>query len=608
MAESRKRLVAKYSVAIFALMAMATTAAGQVRVSAQVDTGRDIYVGESFAYYIVIQGADKAGQVDLAPLRQYNPQSTGNRRQISTNTINSKVTTTITTIMTYSLTATQPGRIQLPSLAVEIDGKTYRTNPMSVNIIKPGTTDQLDLEVTLSEKECFVGQPILLTVKFYYSAEVRNPQFSIPVLSSDDFYFENPDVLDQQVQEYDLGTGTTVLVSQHRVVHKDKQSNLIMLRKILIPKVTGRMQIQPTAVSADVAVGRVRSRDLFDNFFGSQLQYKRFMVNSESLELKVSALPEEGRPEQFYGLVGKYAISASAAPTKVNVGDPITLTIRIGGSNYLKPVRWPELEKVPELAANFKIPSQKASPTVSGGFKIFTQTIRANNANVTELPSIPLVYFDVEQQQYVTAKTEPIELEVAPTKILTSADLEGADFIPVNKEVEAIKRGLSANYESLDVLTSMDFSPLAALTSPGYAALWAVPLIGFVSSIFIKLFTHTSPEKVAARRRRQAAHRAITQLKKVTSTGVEQQNESLVSVMKQYIGDRFDKTAGSLTPDECYDAIVAATKDVQTACTYRKIIATFEAGRYSSIEVNIDQGRIREIIGLIRSVEKNCGK
>jgi hypothetical protein len=28
-----------------------------------------------------------------------------------------------------------------------------------------------------------------------------------------------------------------------------------------------------------------------------------------------------------------------------------------------------------------------------------------------------------------------------------------------------------------------------------------------------------------------------------------QQNELLVLIMKQYIGDRFDKTAGSLTPE-----------------------------------------------------------
>jgi hypothetical protein len=550
----------------------------------------------------VIHGADKPGQVDLGPLRQYNPQGTGNRRQSSTNIVNGKVTTTITTIMTYSLAASQAGRIQLPSLTVVINGKAYRTNPVSVNVIKPATTDQLDLEATLSEQRCFVGQPVLLTVKFYYSTDVKNPQFNIPVLSSEAFYFENPDVLSQQVREYDLGTGTTVLVSQHQVTHNGKQSHLIALRKILIPRIAGRIQIEPTTVSADVAVGRS------NNFFGSQFRYKRFMVNSKPLELTVLRLPDEGKPAQFYGLVGQYTISASATPTNVSVGDPITLTIQIGGGKYLKPVQWPALDQVAELAANFKIPSEKASPTIANGFKVFTQTIRANNDRVTEIPPISLVYFDAEKGKYVTAKTEPIELEVAPTRILTNADLEGADFAPVNKEVEAIKKGLSANYEGLDVLKDMSFSPLAALTSPGYAVLWAVPLIGFVSSILIKLFTHTSPEKVAAKRRRQACGKAVRQLKRIASTEAERRSELLVSAMKQYIGERFDKTAGSLTPDDCYDAIITATEDAQTADRYREKIANFEAGRYASMEVNINSEKIKEVSELIRSIEKNRGK
>jgi hypothetical protein len=593
----------KHSIVALALMAaVTTTVSGQVRVSAQVDTGRDIYVGENFGYYVVIQGADKPGQVDLEPLRQYNPQGTGNRRQSSTNIVNNKVTATITTIMTYSLAASQAGQIQLPSLTVEIDGKTYRTNPVSVNILKPGTTDQLDIEVTLSEQECFVGQPVLLMVKFYYSADVRNPQFNIPVLSSDAFYFENPDVLTQQVKEYDLGTGTTVLVSQHQVVHNNKQSNLIVLRKILIPKIAGLMRIEPTAVSANVAVGRSNS------FFGSPLRYKRFMVNSKALKLTVLPLPDEGKPAQFYGLVGRYTIQASATPTKVNVGDPITLTIKIGGGKYLKPVRWPALEEAPELAANFKIPSQKASPTIAGGFKVFTQTIRANNDKVAEIPSLPLVYFDAEKGKYVTAKTEPIGLEVAPTKILTNADLEGADFAPINKEVEAIKKGLSANYEDLDVLRDMSFSPLTALTSPGYALVWAAPLLALASSIFIKLFTHTSPEKVAAKRRREACGKAVGQLKNIAQANAERKGELLVSAIKQYVGDRFDRTAGSLTPDDCYDAIVAGTKDTKAADKYREAIADFEAGRYASMEVSITSEKIEEVIELIRHIEKNCRK
>jgi len=586
---------------VLALVAIGTVNAfGQIRVSAQTETNRAIYVGERFAYYIVIGGSQKPGVADLQPLTDYNPVKEGTR--VQSFDINGKIT--ISNVMTYSLTANRAGRVQLPSVTVELNGKTYRTNPVSVNILQPGTTDRLDFEVTLSEQQCYVGQPILLTVEFYVlvGTDVADFQLNIPALNNDAFEIEEADVSDPQAKLSRLHTGMPVMVRQYRVKHNNKESTVVAFSKILIPKRPGRMSMPTSSVSAAVAVRRVRG------IFGSQNQYERFIVKSEPLELEVLPVPGEGKPSEFYGLVGQYTISASAAPTKVNVGDPITLTIKIGGSTYLKSVRWPELEQVPELANNFKIPTQKASPTIENGFKVFTQTIRANNDKVTRIPPIPLATFDVKEGKYKTTQTEPIPLDVAPTKVLTSADLEGADFVPVNREIEAIKKGLSANYDDVGALKNMSFSPLAAMVHPGYAVLWGIPLIGFISSLLIKLSRHTSPEKIAARRRRQASGKAIGQLRKMASTDVKQQNELLVSIMKQYIGDRFDRTAGSLTPDDCYEVIRTETNDAQTAGQYRDIITNFEAGRYASIEVHINSEKIEEVIDLIRNIEKNRKK
>ncbi len=121
----------KHIILVFGVIAALTASASrQVRIAAQVDTGKDIYVGEDFNFYIVIQGSDKAGKVDLQPLRQYNPQSMGSRKQSSLNIINGRRTQSVTTIMTYTLTASQAGQIRLPSLTVEVEGKKYQTNPV----------------------------------------------------------------------------------------------------------------------------------------------------------------------------------------------------------------------------------------------------------------------------------------------------------------------------------------------------------------------------------------------------------------------------------------------------------------------------------------------
>jgi len=600
------------------LVFMTGNAKAAVRVFAQVDSSKDIYVGESFEYHIIIDGENKAGQVDLTPLARFNPQNTGNRdvSQTSISIINGRTTQNITKqyVMSYSLVSNQVGRIHLPPVTVTLDGKNYQTNPVVVNILKPGSTDQLDLEVTLSEQKCYVGQPVIMTVKFYISADIGDFQFNVPAFTSDDFYIEDPDSSNQQAKKYNLGNGIIVRVSQYRTVHNGKESILLSFSKVLIPRHSGEIAISPASVSADVAVGRVRSRDrffddsIFDGFFGSRKEYKRFMVSSQPLKLTVLPLPEEDKPPGFYGLVGQYTIAASATPVKVNVGDPITLTIKIGGGKYLKPVAWPALEQIPELADNFKIPSEKASPTIENGYKVFTQTIRASNDKVSEIPSIPLVYFDADKGKYDVAKTEPIKLDVSPTKILTNADLEGRDFAPVNKEVEVIKRGLSANYEDLDALTNQTFSPLAAAISVPYLLIWSGPLVLLIIGSMIKFFVYTTPEKVAAKRRRTAAGKAVSQLKRIASYAAEQRYELLASTMKQYIGNRFDKIAGSLTSNDCFEIIIAETKDSQSAEKYKEIIATCEAARYASAEKILDAPKIKEAIELIQIIEKKSRK
>jgi hypothetical protein len=266
------------------------------------------------------------------------------------------------------------------------------------------------------------------------------------------------------------------------------------------------------------------------------------------------------------------------------------------------------LEQIPELANNFKIPTEKASPIIEDGYKTYTQTIRADNDKVSQIPSIPLAYFDADEGEYVVARTEPIKLQVTPTRILTNTDLEGLDFAPVNKEVEAIKKGLSANYEDLDALTNQTFSLPTAATSPGYVAIWAGPFALLVFSALIKFLTHKTPEKIAMRRRRTAASHAIGQLKRIGSLEGQQQHEKLASVMKQFLGDRFDKTAGSLTSDDCFEIISKATQNNELARRYREIIAGCEAARYASGTSDVNVAQVNEVMRLIRTIEKKCKK
>ena len=178
-----------------------------------------------------------------------------------------------------------------------------------------------------------------------------------------------------------------------RQLIKGMEAQIISFSKVLIPKRAGHIRLDPITVSTNMAVGRVRTGDFFNPY---QMKYSRVSVQSEPVELEVLPVPETGKPPQFYGLVGPvHDLRLGHADQGRASGDPITLTIRIGGNPYLKPVQWPQLEQMPELADNFKIPAEKASPTIEkAAARSSPQTLRANSDKVAQIPAIPLAYFD----------------------------------------------------------------------------------------------------------------------------------------------------------------------------------------------------------------------
>lgn len=589
------------------------------RVFAKVDAETAIYPGDSFVYSVVVKGGAKPDRIDVSPLTPFNPRRAGSGTSMQM--VNGRTTTSYSE--NYAITAGQPGAMRLPPVTVIVDGKSYTTNPVEVTVSEPGTADNMAIEMVLAEEQCYVGQPVILTVRWVFTGRIQNPSMDVPVFQSDDFYIEDLTPDSGDAQNRSTIHGVPVTLRENRRLVQGVEGTVISFRKVLIPKQPGRFRLEPVTVSVNMAVGRVRTGDFFNPY---RMKYERVSARSNPAELHVLPLPDEGRPSRFYGLVGRYTISASAAPTEVSVGDPITLTIRVGGNPYLKPVQWPELEQVPGLANNFKVPSERASPVVEDGDKVFTQTIRANNDEVEAVPAIPLAYFDPDRGEYAIARTDPIPLTVAPTRILTDADVEGGTATPFNREVEAVRKGLSANYYGPELLVDQRFTLGSAIASPAYAAIWAIPLLGLLASATVKLAGRSSAESVARKRRRNAARSAIRFLRTArhgapsaarsapdggqargpAPTRAAPNYGVLLNAMKGYVGDRFDRVAASLTADDCYHAILDATGDAEAAARYRDLIAACEAARYAPVDAEITSEQIQEAIALIRSIDREA--
>jgi hypothetical protein len=585
-----------------------SSANGAVQLEAQVDTSQPIYAHSPFIYNIVIANGDNPDDVDIEPLKNFNPAgpSTQNRTSI----INGRASSY--NILSYQLTAPDAGQVIIPTVAVKIKGQVYRTNPVTITVAQPGTTKQIDLEAQLSATRCYVGQPVIFTVTFYVWTDtvkaqaITNIDTQAPILNSELFFIEDSDVLPANAQKTLLPVnGQNASWYQSQVQHNGIDCVRAQFTKVLIPKQAGTFQLEASTLSADLAVSAKssRGRGMFDDFFGPQYQYKRFAVTSNPLALEVLPLPAEDRPADFYGLVGNYTITASANPTQVSIGDPITLTISIGGGKYLKPVQWPKLEEIPTMADNFKIPSERADGQIKDDAKVFTQTIRANNDKITEIPAIPLTFFDADKDKYVTIASQPIPLKVSPTKVVTGADVETRQLVSVNKELEALKEGLSANFTSADALTNQQFTIATALLGPVFMILWAAPFAVLASSVIIKIVTTNSPAKKAARRKKMACTNAV---KAIRAAGglPDKTNIHLAAALKQYVADKFNRVAGSLTAEDCRILIIEKTKNAELAGQFKQAMEEIEAAAYSSLDYTFDPDKQRQMIQLLKNIEQ----
>src|SRR3984885_284181 len=69
----------------------------------------------------------------------------------------------------------------------------------------------------------------------------------------------------------------------------------------------------------------------WQNIFGATVP-KDVNVTSPAQELTVHELPAEGRPADFHGAIGTFSIASDVSPVKAEVGDPLTLRMRVTGT------------------------------------------------------------------------------------------------------------------------------------------------------------------------------------------------------------------------------------------------------------------------------------
>lgn len=574
-------------------------AATEITVRAAVEK-QQVYVGEPFAFQIQVDGSESPGKPNLSALAGFQVEDLGGQQNSSESVtiIQGKVKRVVHRgyIFSYRLTANKAGMLVIPAIPVTVAGREYRTPPVSIRAVPPHTSKDFKLRISLSEKKAYVGQPVLMTLTWYVGANVRDYHFSLPVLSDQRFQVADlkASIDSNRAVQLPVG-GTQVVAERGRGTLNGKPCLTVRFRKVLIPRQAGAITIAPATVAGRALKGYQRSRrsifnnffnnDYFDNAFpgfGRQPVFENFVVPSNSPRLEVLELPRAGRPANFSGFIGRFRLSAQATPTKVNVGDPITLTVYVAGPGYLGNLKLPPLSQQPALARDFRIPEERAAGVVKGRQKSFTQTIRAEHAGIRQIPAIELTYFNPDSGTYETARSRPIPLTVKGTRIITASDAEGAgEAGPIQSEIESSKGGIAFNYEGPEALVSQVRGAGAWLHSPARLATLGIPPLIFFSLLGFTLLVRWREADPVARKAKQAYRVLSRTLRKQKPGDSDEYYAAVLNALREYLGAKLGLAAAALTFADVEPALAARGADSELIAEVRRIFERCEAGRYA---------------------------
>jgi len=399
-----------------------------------------------------------------------------------------------------------------------------------------------------------------------------------------------------------------------------KEYATLTFRKILIPKQAGEVTIRPATVVCEALSGyrnrrgRLNKDDFFSDFFrddffdrGRQGVYSKVVVPSNALTLRVSDLPLEGRPADFDGHVEEYRIEASAAPTQVSVGDPITLRITLNGPEFIDHISFPPLATQEGLKNEFKIPGERAVGEASGRSKVFTQTLRALRPGAKEIPAIELTYFDTRTGTYETARTTPIPITVKAAKIVTAIDAEGVMTANSKRaEVETWSRGIAYNYDDITVAVNRPLDPLAYFKTPRYLSLMVVPPLSYVILLVCVSGWKRRQADPQVYEAKKAYRRLVEDLKMVKrSDGTDDSCERILTALGNYLGAKLQTPLGAITFGDVHEKLLQRGIDQETLDQLKRVIDLCEAGRYAGPEsLTRSQGLQQQSLEFARTIEK----
>jgi BatD DUF11 like domain len=615
-------------VAIFLLTGQAC-AADEPEVAVEMDTS-EIFMGEGVDYLVEIRNAKNPSPPDLSALRQdFDVVATGNesRNQSSTFILNGRVTqqNSFGHVYRFRLTPKRTGKLVIPSPSATIDGKTVSGRSLALSVIAPEAQDLVIAEMKTDRSKVYPTQPFDVTLRVLVRPlpddsdrdpigplRRRPPHIEVnwvdapagltgedkarwleKLLSEDGSGFVLNDVT-MRSGAFSIFDGPRAAVFnfyQGRESRKGLDGVTVNyfvyeLKRKLTAEKTGLYTLGPAVVKGSFVEG------MKENSYTG----RRLVAVAPAISVEVPEVPAP-RPATFCGGIGNYRLAASASPTALRVGDPLTLMLdfkRGQSSGSLDLVRAPDLAATPQVADDFEIVDKNPTGRREGETKRFEYALRPKRAGVG-IPSLAVTVFNPDTEKFLEIATQPIALSVSAAGRLDAGDLVGSVSGSVTQEIKSREQGIFQNLTDPSELRDerVNIIALAEVT----LGLWfgVACLIAVVST-----HRRRSGDLVWQRKRyaRRTAEHKLAEARKVLALGRSMDAlRAIRSALVGLIADMRNIVAEGLTASEA-DATLAGTKvSADNRAEVLRLLEAIESAEYGS-------GIASEAMAMIETAER----
>ena len=290
--------------------------------------------------------------------------------------------------------AEREGKFRIGTAKITINGKTYATKPIDVDVVRANSVAAQStavnqtafLQANISNANPYVNEQVNLTVKMFakdLSLLNRKRNFKQGKLEglSPKMVTSRPETIKQE------------MVSGKQYFSEE------VAKYVLFPEKEGQITIDP--FSLDILVSGIYGTEAYE-------------LRSNPVTINAKPIPEEGRPKSFTGAVGDFKLKTDINKNDVKANESANLKVEISGTGNFNKLIFPEIKTPNKIEAY--------TPKKHNNFKTYDDGMQGSiTSEVVMVPEkegsytispVEFSYFDPKKEKFITLKTDEVQLSV----------------------------------------------------------------------------------------------------------------------------------------------------------------------------------------------------